>query len=111
MGKQKSFELGNAAYSCCCQLDANQTDITCELVEVTNMRWKKCGSLKGAGFHAWYNIKTIRKYSAMEHAGKCVVPWKLLEVVLTAAPVEQERTTETALATTTTRTATAQEDA
>jgi hypothetical protein len=79
---EQSFVLSNMTYSCCCQHNSNQTDVTCELLDVTNSSVKKCGALKGAGFHAWYNMKSNRKYKQLPHAGKCVVPWKLLEAIV-----------------------------
>jgi hypothetical protein len=115
-GEQKSFVSNNATYQCCCQLDSSKIDVTCELIDVTNTSVKKCGSLMGAGFHSWYNMKKQRKYKDLEHAGKCVVPWKNVEAVSTTTTTTTATSTTTAEATTTVATtqaanATVEEDA
>merc|ERR1711879_963400 len=92
---KKTFVSDNTTYQCCCQLDSSKIDVTCELIDVTNTSVKKCGSLKGAAFHSWYNMKTYHRYKDLEHAGKCVVPWKKVEAVSTSTTTTTTSTTTT----------------
>jgi hypothetical protein len=87
---RKAVSVGEVTYYCCCQLDSNRSDVTCELVDVTtrseNALKKGCGGMKGAGFHSWYNIQSNRKYKGFEHAGKCAVPRKMLATTTVMDP-------------------------